>query len=103
MAMWCIVLGPGTHQGPHIHPAAWLSGVYYPQIPEGVRTGSGPAGWLEFGEPDRTFPTKIEPPRYKVRPEEGLVVIFPSYLYHRTIPFEDSGTRISVAFDIVPL
>jgi uncharacterized protein (TIGR02466 family) len=103
LAMWCIVLGRGSHQGPHIHPAAWLSGVYYPQIPEGIRTGAGPEGWLEFGEPDRAFPTKIKPPLHRVRPEEGLVVIFPSYLYHRTIPFEEEGTRISVAFDIVPL
>ncbi|HEY0709678.1 MAG TPA: putative 2OG-Fe(II) oxygenase [Polyangia bacterium] len=103
LAMWCIVLGRGSHQGPHIHPAAWLSGVYYPQIPEGIRTGAGPEGWLEFGKPDREFPTKITPPLHRVRPEEGLVVIFPSYLYHRTIPFQEDGTRISVAFDVVPV
>jgi len=102
LAMWCIVLERGAHQGPHIHPAAWLSGVYYPQIPEGIRTGTGPEGWLEFGKPDGAFPSKIDPPLYRVRPEEGLVVIFPSYIYHRTLPFEDSGTRISVAFDVVP-
>ena len=102
LAMWCIVLERGAHQGPHIHPAAWLSGVYYPQIPEGIRTGAGPEGWLEFGKPDGAFPSKTEPPLYRVRPEEGLVVVFPSYIYHRTLPFEDSGTRISVAFDVVP-
>ncbi|HEY0711544.1 MAG TPA: 2OG-Fe(II) oxygenase family protein, partial [Polyangia bacterium] len=103
LAMWCIVLGRGSHQGPHIHPAAWLSGVYYPQVPESIRTGTGPEGWLEFGQPDRPFPTKIPPPIHRVRPEEGLIVIFPSYLYHRTIPFAEDATRISVAFDVVPI
>jgi hypothetical protein len=37
-----------------------------------------------------------------VRPVEGLLVLFPSYLYHRTIPFEGDAPRISVAFDFVP-
>jgi tetratricopeptide (TPR) repeat protein len=28
--------------------------------------------------------------------------LFPSYFYHRTIPFESDGQRISIAFDILP-
>jgi len=101
--MWCVVLERGGHQIPHIHPASWLSGVYYPQVPEGIATGEGPAGWLEFGPPDRDFPSRLTPPVHRIRPEEGLVVIFPSYLYHHTIPFDQGGTRISVAFDVVPV
>jgi hypothetical protein len=58
---------------------------------------------LEFGQPDRDFPTKLAPALFRVRPEEGLLVLFPSYLYHRTLPFEEDGTRISVAFDVVPI
>jgi Flp pilus assembly protein TadD len=103
LTMWCVVLEPGGHQIPHIHPASWLSGVYYPRIPEAIATGAGPAGWLEFGQPDRELPGRVAPPVHRVRPEEGLVVIFPSYLYHRTIPFDQGGTRISVAFDVVPV
>ena len=45
----------------------------------------------------------MKAPTYKVRPEEGLLVLFPSYFYHRTIPFDDPGTRISIAFDVVPV
>ena len=103
LKMWTVVLERGGHQIAHIHPEAWLSGVYYPQIPASMRGGTGPEGWLEFGEPDGSFSARIEVPTYKVRPEEGLLVLFPSYFYHRTIPFDDAGTRISIAFDIVPL
>jgi uncharacterized protein (TIGR02466 family) len=103
LAMWCVLLEQGAHQRPHIHPSAWLSGVYYPQVPEGIRSGKGPSGWLEFGQPDRDFPTKLAPALFRVPPEEGLLVLFPSYLYHRTLPFEEDGTRISVAFDVVPI
>jgi Flp pilus assembly protein TadD len=100
--MWCVLLQRGGHQIPHIHAEAWLSGVYYPQIPEAVRGGDGPAGWLEFGDADRPFPRHQEPRVVRVRPVEGLLVLFPSYFYHRTIPFDADGTRISVAFDVVP-
>ena len=103
--MWCVVLQRGGHQVPHIHPEAWLSGVYYPQLPQlpaEIRSGTGCEGWLEFAPPDRPFPSRLRPPTLRVRPVEGLLVLFPSYLHHRTIPFEGDGTRVSVAFDFVP-
>lgn len=100
--LWCVVMERGGHQVPHIHPEAWLSGVYYPRLPETVRAGPGPAGWLGFGEPDHEFPRRAEPRIVHVRPEEGLLVLFPSYFYHRTVPFDADGIRISVAFDLIP-
>jgi Flp pilus assembly protein TadD len=103
LRMWCVVLERGGHQIPHIHPEAWISGVYYPKLPEPIRKGTGPAGWLEFGEPDAPFPSQLTPARFLVRPEEGRMVLFPSHLYHRTLPFDEPGTRISIAFDVVPV
>jgi uncharacterized protein (TIGR02466 family) len=100
--IWCVVLERGGHQIPHIHPEAWLSGVYYAELPQAVRAGPGPHGWLEFGDADRAFPRRVEPRIVRVQPKEGLLVLFPSYFYHRTIPFDTDGTRISVAFDLVP-
>ncbi len=29
--------------------------------------------------------------------------LFPSYFYHRTVPFENEQNRISIAFDIMPV
>lgn len=100
--IWCVVMERGGHQIPHIHPEAWLSGVYYPELPDVLRAGTGPEGWLAFGEPDHDFPRQVDPHIVHVRPEAGLLVLFPSYFYHRTIPFEAEGTRVSVAFDLIP-
>lgn len=102
LEVWCVVMERGGHQTPHIHPSSWLSGVYYPEVPEAIRTGTGPEGWLEFGDADRPFPSRLAPRVTRIRPVEGLLVLFPSYFYHRTVPFDGPGRRISVAFDLFP-
>jgi hypothetical protein len=37
-----------------------------------------------------------------VRPTVGMLVLFPSYFWHGTVPFTGSRARLTVAFDIVP-
>jgi tetratricopeptide (TPR) repeat protein len=99
--VWAIVLEGEGYQLPHIHRAAWLSGVYYARVPEIVRDGSR-AGWIEFGRPGPEYHWAAEPKTRAFQPNPGLMVLFPSYMFHETIPFESSETRISIAFDIVP-
>jgi hypothetical protein len=36
-----------------------------------------------------------------VRPEPGMLVLFPSYMWHGTVPFSAREKRLSCAFDIV--
>ncbi|MFQ5974596.1 MAG: tetratricopeptide repeat protein, partial [Alphaproteobacteria bacterium] len=36
MRIWAVVMERGGHQVAHIHPAAWLSGVYYVELPPDV-------------------------------------------------------------------
>ena len=36
------------------------------------------------------------------KPKVGDLIIFPSSLFHKTIPFESKDERISIAFDMVP-
>ncbi len=103
LSVWGVVMQASGHQIPHIHPAAWLSGVYYPRLPETVGSDDGgKAGWIEFGRPPEHFHNKIEPETLSVQPEPGLMVLFPSYFYHHTVPFEAAGTRLSIAFDLMP-
>lgn len=97
--IWAVILQQAGHQIPHIHPGAWLSGVYYPKLPPVVGDNSQ-AGWIEFGRPPEIYTGDIEPDVIMIRPEEGLMLLFPSYMYHRTIPFAGDGTRISIAFDV---
>ena len=103
LSVWGVVMQSAGHQIPHIHPAAWLSGVYYPKVPDIVSSkDSGKEGWIEFGRPPEHFHNAREPETLYVQPEPGMMVLFPSYFYHRTVPFEASGTRISIAFDLMP-
>ncbi len=62
----------------------------------------GHAGFFELGPPPEQFPLKAAPDALAIKPEEGLMILFPSYFYHRTIPFEAKERRISIAFDAVP-
>ena len=104
MRMWGVVMRAGGHQIPHIHPAAWLSGVYYPEVPDFV-SAEDPEhrGWIEFGRaPEESFPDVKPMPVEAIRPEEGLLIVFPAWLYHRTVPYPADARRISVAFDLVP-
>ena len=101
--VWGVVLESQGYQVPHIHPAAWLSGVYYVRLPEAIGAADdGEAGWIAFGRPPAHFHLTVPPKVTPVKPEEGLMLLFPSYFYHHTIPFESAGTRISIAFDVLP-
>ena len=39
-------------------------------------------------------------PKLVLDPKPGLMVIFPSWLYHYVNPFHGAGERISIAFNI---
>ncbi|MFQ6023102.1 MAG: tetratricopeptide repeat protein [Acidiferrobacterales bacterium] len=104
LTAWGVVMETQGHQIPHIHPSAWLSGVYYVQVPEIVRMpGQQHAGWIEFGRPPEHFHCKMDPEVKLIQPKEGLMLLFPSYFYHRTVPFETAERRISISFDVLPL
>ena len=49
-----------------------------------------------------TSKIQVKPTFRLVRPEAGTMVLFPSYFYHCTPPFEIPGPRISIAFDVMP-
>jgi len=103
LTAWAVVMREQGHQIPHIHATAWLSGVYYPLIPASI-TDNDPAhaGWIEFGRPDPVFPLAMLPDLRLIRPRQGLMVLFPSYVFHRTLPLRGNDLRISVAFDVMP-
>jgi Putative 2OG-Fe(II) oxygenase len=39
---------------------------------------------------------------YSVRPAVAMLVLFPSYFWHGTLPFHSNQARLTVAFDAVP-
>lgn len=99
---WSVRLRPGGYHFNHFHPEGWLSSACYIQLPRELGTTGG-EGWLQFGEPG--FPTTPAlPPEYFVRPESGLLVLFPSWFWHGTVPFGGgtADSRLTIAFDVVP-
>ena len=98
---WGVILQSQGHQRPHIHPSGWLSGVYYVRVPDSIGDASQ-QGWIEFGRPPANVGCRADHPTTRVRPRPGKMLLFPSYFYHDTVPFEDEENRISFAFDIVP-
>ena len=54
---------------------------------------------FEFGQPANVFGYDFAPELHVVEPEEGLIVLFPSSLFHRTVAFESDRQRISISFN----
>ncbi|MDM7955692.1 tetratricopeptide repeat protein [Blastomonas sp.] len=96
---WSVRLSDGGHHTNHIHPEGWISAVYYVAVPDAVADGH--SGWLKFGETGMHLGER-EQILQQVRPQPGLLVLFPSYFYHGTVPFADTAHRTTIAFDIVP-
>lgn len=102
LTVWAVVMRAMGHQVAHIHPVAWLSGVYYARLPAVMAADNpGREGWLEFGAPQPDLRPQRPSPLDWVEPKPGRLFLFPSYFYHRTVPFEADDTRISIAFDIL--
>ena len=105
---WGTVYDREGRQLVHFHPPAWLSGVYYPALPASMKGAAkgrtnNIEGWIEFGRAFHLIGDRREPAVHLVRPEEGMMVLFPSYFGHQTIPVTSSDEkRISIAFDLCP-
>ena len=90
----------GFHRN-HVHAQGWISSAYYVSVPQACADTRKREGWLKFGEPEDFGPGF--PPRRYVQPVPGRLVLFPSYLWHGTVPFESAQTRVTIAFDVAPL
>lgn len=102
LSVWSVVLEQAGHQVPHIHEAGWLSGVYYAKVPASIGvTADNPAGWIEFGRPQDLYRTERAPELRLIKPREGLMILFPSYFFHRTVPTGNQELRVSIAFDVI--
>ena len=109
---WANVNGPGDGNICHYHPGSFWSGTYYvadggcaddPSLggefemldPRGPAAGMyAPA--LKFAGEDGNSVGSAE----TIRPRPGLLLLFPSWLYHQVRPYRGTGLRISIAFNL---
>lgn len=100
---WSIRLASSGRHANHIHDEGWMSSAFYVALPPSVQhpAGASTAGCLQLGQPMDELDLDLSPRRL-VRPEPGRLVLFPSYLWHGTVPFDDATPRLTVAFDMQP-
>jgi tetratricopeptide (TPR) repeat protein len=98
---WSVRLRSSGHHRSHVHPRGWISSACYVELPDCMSNARTEEGILTFGQPSmRTTPAL--PTEYSVRPSVGMLVLFPSYFWHGTVPFSSEQPRLTVAFDAVP-
>lgn len=100
--LWSVRLRPHGHHANHYHGKGWISSACHLDVPASVSDGDR-GGWLKFGEPGIPMALAL-PAEHYVKPEPGLLTLFPSWMWHGTVPFSGAPGehRLSIAFDLVP-
>jgi tetratricopeptide (TPR) repeat protein len=98
---WSVRLRTQGYHANHVHPRGWISSACYIELPDSMNDVRSDAGILTFGEPGIITTPKLSA-EHSVRPRVGMLVLFPSYFWHGTVPFSSNQARLSVAFDAVP-
>lgn len=98
---WLVSIGKGGNLGPHIHKDGWVSGALYFNVPKKDGSDDGNFAASLHGEnypsDNKNYPSKV------VDVNKRDLCMFPSSLFHYTIPFESEEERISFAFDVIPV
>jgi tetratricopeptide (TPR) repeat protein len=98
--IWSVRLRPDGFHHNHVHPKGWLSSACYIDLPDAVHSDNK-EGWIKFGEPGMVTSPELSW-EHAVEPRVGTIVLFPSYMWHGTIPFSGEQERMTCALDIVP-
>lgn len=98
---WSCRLNAAGYHTNHVHNEGWISSAYYVSLPEAVAAGEGGQGALTFGA-SRFELGERDRPAKTVQPAVGKLVLFPSYFWHGTVPFQSDHMRLTVAFDVTP-
>ena len=99
---WFVRLLKNGYQDSHIHPEAWLSGVVYLKTIKSLIKEN--EGAIEFSLQGYDLPIINQNLQNKIyKPDNGDIILFPSSLFHKTIPFTSDDERCVIAFDLVPI
>ncbi|MGB7815225.1 MAG: tetratricopeptide repeat protein [Methylotenera sp.] len=98
---WYVRMRRGGYVDRHIHEVGWISGAVYLVLPTDKKDPT--EGCFEYGTHGDNYPQKHSNfPVGIATPNVGDIVLFPSSLFHRTIPFSSNEQRICIAFDLKP-
>ena len=97
---WFVRYLKSGHQKSHIHPLGWISGVIYLKTISNPKNNEGAIKFSIHGYDYPIVNKKI--PCTIFQPSDGDLIMFPSSLFHSTIPIKKNEERIVIAFDIMP-
>ena len=92
---WALIFRSRARQDLRCHPDHWVTGVFYVDVPQ---TG-GDGGAIRLGELPAWAGVAAPWPVLTIKPEPGTLLIFPSFIPHRTVPTDVEAPRIAVAFN----
>jgi hypothetical protein len=94
---WTITQPQNSYQVTHTHPYGHISGNLYLETPQLAENSAETDGCISFvldRSPD------IQSSRFiHVPPEQGMMLIFPSWLPHQVYPWQGTGQRRVIAWD----
>ena len=96
---WSVRLGAGGFNVVHSHPLGWLSSAFYIALPDVEEMGPAPCGHFQLGGSPPELGLDLAP-LCTLAPKVGQLVIFPSFMWHGTVPIQ-RGERLNIAFDMV--
>lgn len=97
---WSVRLRGGGRHANHVHLQGWISSALYISLPPKGVSEPEDASWFTLGEPDDRLRIQL-PPWRKIEPKPARLALFPSWMWHGTVPFRE-GERLTVAFDVRP-
>lgn len=83
-----------------VHDRGWITGLYTAACSPPERKQYPRAGQVMLGAPNRPV-HGCEPEKW-IEPKEGLLVLFPSYIWHGIAPVE-GAELLTLTFDILPV
>jgi uncharacterized protein (TIGR02466 family) len=103
---WYHISNEGGFHDAHFHHGCSWCGIFYLQVGNTGRQGSGaPNGGSRFYSPlglgggYRDFGNKYLHSSVDPKVEDGMLLIFPSYLLHSGLPYRGDVDRIVIAFN----
>jgi len=97
---WVVSMTKGGGLSSHIHKEGWMSGSLYIDIPKKISPTDGD---IVFSLTGANYPSDgMNFEKKGVKTKRGGLVLFPSSIFHHTLPFKSDEKRTTIAFDIIP-
>ena len=101
-SIWAIINAKGASNERHHHGNSELSAAYYVRAPKqcGDIVFYDPRPAPVFSHPIAKKPNILNATVNSITPNEGMLVLFPSYLEHSVKPNLSSSQRIVISFNV---